>query len=59
MIASNPVSSQSLQIFLTADTKTPLTEPDFLFVPEAVAVSVPHLYTVRVKVDVSLALTFM
>ncbi|XP_037547532.1 LOW QUALITY PROTEIN: polycystin-1 [Nematolebias whitei] len=50
---------QSLQIFLTADTKTPLTQPDFLFVPEVVAVNVSHLYTVRVKVDVSLALTFI
>uniref|UniRef100_A0A3Q2ZEU2 Polycystic kidney disease 1b n=1 Tax=Kryptolebias marmoratus TaxID=37003 RepID=A0A3Q2ZEU2_KRYMA len=58
VVASNPVSSQSLQILLTADVRTPLTEPDFLFDPEAVAVNVPHLYNVRVKVDVSLPVTF-
>ncbi|KAM7382093.1 hypothetical protein PAMA_012795 [Pampus argenteus] len=56
--ASNPVSSQSQQILLTADEMTPLAEPEFLDVREVVAVDVPHLYTFSVKVDISLPVTF-
>jgi len=56
--ASNPVSSQSQQILLTADQWTPLAEPEFLLAEEVVAVDAPHLYTLRVKVDISLAVTF-
>ncbi|XP_034426558.1 polycystin-1 [Hippoglossus hippoglossus] len=56
--ASNPVSSQSLEIFLVADELTPLAEPEFLFVREVVAVNATHLYTLRVKVDIYLPVTF-
>ncbi|CAB1455219.1 unnamed protein product [Pleuronectes platessa] len=56
--ASNPVSSQSLEIILVADEPTPLAEPEFLFVREVVAVNATHLYTFRVKVDISLPVTF-
>uniref|UniRef100_A0A3Q3IQE5 Polycystic kidney disease 1b n=1 Tax=Monopterus albus TaxID=43700 RepID=A0A3Q3IQE5_MONAL len=56
--ASNPVSSQSQQILLTADEMTPLAEPEFLFVREVVPLNVTHLYTLRVKVDISLPVTF-
>uniref|UniRef100_A0A3P8TXN5 Polycystic kidney disease 1b n=1 Tax=Amphiprion percula TaxID=161767 RepID=A0A3P8TXN5_AMPPE len=56
--ASNPVSSQSQQILLTADEKAPLAEPEFLSVGEVVAVDATHVYTVRVKVDISLPVTF-
>ncbi|XP_061564100.1 polycystin-1 [Cololabis saira] len=56
--ASNPVSSQRQQILLTADEMTPLAQPEFLFVREVVAVDATLLYTVRVKVDISLSVTF-
>ncbi|XP_037611724.1 polycystin-1 [Sebastes umbrosus] len=56
--ASNHVSSQSQQILLTADEMTPLAEPEFLLVREVIAVNAAHLYTLRVKVDISLPVTF-
>ncbi|XP_047466063.1 polycystin-1 [Mugil cephalus] len=56
--ASNPVSSESQKIFLTADEVTPLAEPEFLSVREVVAVDAVHLYTVKVRVDISLPVTF-
>ncbi|AWP17296.1 putative polycystin-1-like [Scophthalmus maximus] len=56
--ASNPVSSQSQQILLTADEMIPLAEPEFLFARDVVAVKTTHLYTIRVKVDISLPVTF-
>ncbi|XP_069373627.1 polycystin-1 isoform X2 [Paralichthys olivaceus] len=56
--ASNPVSSQSLEILLIADEMSPMAEPELLFVREVIAVNVTHLYTLRVKVDISLPVTF-
>ncbi|KAM9837407.1 polycystin-1 [Aulostomus maculatus] len=56
--ASNPVSSQSQQILLTADEMVPLAEPELLFLKEVVAVNVSHLYILRVRVDISLPVTF-
>nr|XP_057917818.1 polycystin-1 [Doryrhamphus excisus] len=56
--ASNPVSSQSKQLLLTADEMTPLGEPEFLFVRDVVAVGATHSYTLRVKVDIALPATF-
>ncbi|KAM3834002.1 polycystin-1-like, partial [Diretmus argenteus] len=56
--ASNPVSSQSEEILLTADEITPLSDPEFLSVSEAIAVATTNLYTLRVKVDISLPVTF-
>lgn len=58
MTASNPVSSQSQQILLTADEIMLLADPEFLSVSEVVAMDVTHLYTVRVRVDISLPVTF-
>lgn len=52
------MSSQSQQILLTADEMSPLAEPEFLFVRKVVAVDTPHLYTLRVKVDIALPVTF-
>ncbi|XP_040885354.1 polycystin-1 [Toxotes jaculatrix] len=49
---------QSQQILLTADEMTPLAEPEFLFVREVIAVNTTLLYTLRVKVDISLPVTF-
>ncbi|KAK1881874.1 Polycystin-1 [Dissostichus eleginoides] len=56
--ASNPVSSQSQQTLLTADEITPLSDPQFLLVREVIAVDATHRYTLRVKVDISLPVTF-
>lgn len=56
--ASNPVSSQTQQVVLMADHMTPLAEAEFLSVQGVVAVNATHLYTIRVKVDVSLPVTF-
>ncbi|KAK6301837.1 hypothetical protein J4Q44_G00278900 [Coregonus suidteri] len=56
--AANAVSSQTLVVTLTADTMTPLADPEFLSVKEVIAVAALRLYTFRVKVDVSLGVTF-
>ncbi|XP_022598094.1 polycystin-1-like [Seriola dumerili] len=49
---------RSQQLLLTADEMTPLAEPEFQFVREVVAVNATHLYTLRVKVDTSMPVTF-
>ncbi|XP_062299163.1 polycystin-1 [Scomber scombrus] len=49
---------RSQQILLTADEMTPLAEPEFLLVRGVVAPETPYLYTIRVKVDISLPVTF-
>ncbi|TKS90159.1 Polycystin-1 [Collichthys lucidus] len=56
--ASNPVSSESQQIHPTADEMTPLSAPEFLLLREVIAVDATNLYTIRVKVDISLPVTF-
>ncbi|XP_076028186.1 polycystin-1 [Genypterus blacodes] len=56
--ASNPVSSESQQILLTAEEMSPMAEPHFLSVREVVGVSATHSYTLRVRADVSLGVTF-
>ncbi|KAK2820940.1 hypothetical protein Q5P01_023899 [Channa striata] len=56
--ASNPVSSLNQLIVLTVDESIPPAAPEFLFVNKVVAVNTTHLYTVRVKVDISLPVTF-
>ncbi|KAL0984070.1 hypothetical protein UPYG_G00136680 [Umbra pygmaea] len=55
---ANPVSMQSLVFALTADTLTPLTDPEFISNVEVIAVDTQQLYTFRVKSDVSLGITF-
>ncbi|XP_029954702.1 polycystin-1 [Salarias fasciatus] len=55
--ASNPISSQSQQILLTADEAAPLGVPEFLSVTEVAALDVSYIYTIRVKVDISLPVT--
>ncbi|XP_049915502.1 polycystin-1 isoform X2 [Epinephelus moara] len=56
--ASNPVSTQSQEILLSADEMTPMAEPEFLLVREVIAVGATHPYTLRVKVDISMPVTF-
>ncbi|XP_041671972.1 polycystin-1 [Cheilinus undulatus] len=46
------------QILLTADEITPLAEPEFLSIRRVVSVDAAHLYSLRVKADISLPLTF-
>lgn len=53
------MSSQSEQILLSADDVTPMDDPEFLLVREVVAVNSTNLYTIRVKVDTSVSVTFM
>ncbi|XP_069012250.1 polycystin-1 [Embiotoca jacksoni] len=48
---------QSQQILLTADEMAPLAQPEFLSAGGVVALNAAHLYTVRVKVDISLPVT--
>lgn len=52
------MSSQSEQILLRADDVTPMADPEFLLVSKVVAVNATNLYTIRVKVDASLRVTF-
>ncbi|KAM3591453.1 uncharacterized protein V6R79_002157 [Siganus canaliculatus] len=56
--ASNPVSSVSQEILLTADEMAPFTEPEFLSAKRIIAMDAAHLYTIRLKVDVSLPVIF-
>ncbi|XP_029311858.1 polycystin-1 [Cottoperca gobio] len=49
---------RSQLILLTADEMTPLAEPEFVSVREVVSVDATHLYTLRVKVDISLPVNF-
>ncbi|CAL8282591.1 unnamed protein product [Merluccius merluccius] len=56
--AANLVSSQTQDVFLTADVMAPLADPEFLSVRAVVAVADTHLYTARVKVDIALGVNF-
>ncbi|XP_041830823.1 polycystin-1 [Melanotaenia boesemani] len=49
---------QSQQILVTADEMAPLAIPEFLFVREVVPIDATHLFALRVKVDISLPVTF-
>nr|XP_015211578.1 PREDICTED: polycystin-1-like isoform X2 [Lepisosteus oculatus] len=56
--AENPVSSESLDVKLTADLMKPLEDPVFLSVAEVMAVNTSQVFVFRVKVDVSIGVTF-
>ena len=56
--AANPVSSQTQDVFLTADVMVPLANPEFLSLQKVVAANDTHLYTIRVLVDTALGVTF-
>uniref|UniRef100_UPI0037E95008 polycystin-1 n=1 Tax=Semicossyphus pulcher TaxID=241346 RepID=UPI0037E95008 len=60
IVFRNPAEyhSQSQQILLTADEMSPMAEPEFLLVSEVVAVDASHLYSLRMRVDISLPVTF-
>ncbi|KAM6951025.1 polycystin-1 [Aplochiton taeniatus] len=58
LTASNPISSQTQEVLLTAEVLTPLAELEFFSVREFTAVAATRLYYFRVKVDISLGITF-
>ncbi|KAK3528632.1 hypothetical protein QTP70_006346 [Hemibagrus guttatus] len=55
--AENPVSTQVIEVKLTADVMTSLAELTFLSRTEAVAVNTSNIYSIRVKLDVSIGVT--
>ncbi|KAI4900305.1 hypothetical protein NFI96_010576 [Prochilodus magdalenae] len=55
--AKNPVSSQFLEVKLTADVMAPLADLTLLSKEEAIAVNTPNIYTLSVKVDISIEVT--
>ncbi|KAL7869468.1 hypothetical protein AOLI_G00134560 [Acnodon oligacanthus] len=57
VMAENPVSSQFLDVKLTADVMAPLANLTVLAKKEAIAVSTPNIYTLRVKLDISIGVT--
>ena len=56
--ATNPVSSETVEVILTADVMIPIAQSEFVSVNEVIAVAATHLYNFRVKVDISLGVTF-
>ncbi|XP_066559064.1 polycystin-1 [Amia ocellicauda] len=56
--AENPVSSESLEVKLTAGLMHPLEDPMFLSVGEVLAVNTSQVFVFRVKVDISISVTF-
>ncbi len=56
-MANNPVSSQLIEVKLTADVMTPLADLAVISMPEAIAVNTSTRYTIRVKVDISIGAT--
>ncbi|XP_036427719.1 polycystin-1 [Colossoma macropomum] len=57
VMAENPVSSQFLEVKLTADVMAPLANLTLLSKKEAITVSTPNIYTLRVKLDISIGVT--
>ncbi|XP_037400188.1 polycystin-1 [Pygocentrus nattereri] len=57
VMAENPVSSQFLEVKLTADVMAPLANLTVLSKKEAIAMSTPNIYTLRVKLDISIGVT--
>ncbi|XP_067100237.1 LOW QUALITY PROTEIN: polycystin-1-like [Osmerus mordax] len=48
----------TVEVILTADVMTPIAQSEFVSVNEVIAVAATHLYSFRVKVDISLGVTF-
>ncbi|XP_067225935.1 polycystin-1 [Chanodichthys erythropterus] len=57
VMANNPVSSQLIEVNLTADVMTPLADLAVIPMPEAIAVNTSTLYTIQVKADISIGVT--
>lgn len=56
-MANNPVSSQLIEVKLTADVMTPLGDLAVISLPEAIAVNTSTVYTIQVKADISIGVT--
>ncbi|XP_073684860.1 polycystin-1 [Garra rufa] len=57
VMANNPVSSELIEVKLTADVMTPLADLAVISMPEAIAVNTSTRYTIRVKADISIGVT--
>ncbi|XDV44535.1 hypothetical protein PO909_012797 [Leuciscus waleckii] len=57
VMANNPVSSQLIEVKLTADVMTPLADLAVISLPEAIAVNTSTVYTIQVKADISIGVT--
>ncbi|GCC34843.1 hypothetical protein chiPu_0013320 [Chiloscyllium punctatum] len=58
LMAVNPVSKQSIETELVADTMHPLTEPQFIHLSSMLLVDTPHKFTFRITVDSLAEVTF-
>jgi len=56
-MANNPVSSQLIEVKLTADVMTPLADLAVISLPEAIAVNTSTVYKIQVKADISIGVT--
>ncbi|KAG1931752.1 polycystin-1 [Pimephales promelas] len=57
VMANNPVSSQLIEVKLTADVMTPLADLAVISLPEAIAVNTSTVYKIQVKADISIGVT--
>ncbi|XP_056628016.1 polycystin-1 [Triplophysa dalaica] len=57
LIGKNPVSSQLIEVKITADLMTPLADLAVISMPEAIAVHTSSVYAIRVKADISISVT--
>ncbi|XP_043571141.1 polycystin-1 [Chiloscyllium plagiosum] len=58
LMAVNPVSKQSIETELVADTMHPLTDPQFIRLSSMLLVDTPHKFTFRITVDSLAEVTF-
>ncbi|XP_056111481.1 polycystin-1 isoform X1 [Rhinichthys klamathensis goyatoka] len=56
-MADNPVSSQLIEVKLTADVMTPLADLAVISLPEAIAVNTSTVYKIQVIADISIGVT--
>ncbi|XP_065098457.1 polycystin-1 [Paramisgurnus dabryanus] len=57
VIGSNPVSSQLIELKITADLMTPLADLTVISMPEVIAAHISSIYTIQVKADISIGVT--
>lgn len=51
------MSSQVIEVKITADLMTPLADLAVISMPEAIAVHTSSVYAIRVKADISIGVT--
>ncbi|XP_026864166.2 polycystin-1 isoform X3 [Electrophorus electricus] len=55
--AENPVSSQFIEVKISADAMAPLSNLDLLFKEDAIAVNTSNIYILRLQMDISIGVT--